>query len=141
MLSSQEFGRIEVALPEGVDVESEEGIDALNNFSIAIATTDVRDCFHRFRMPHSSRQFFCLRAVAAHVFSLTGEVFEGQESEAHIVIWPCWRVLPMGFSWSLFLAQSCCEEKVCLALSPRRISGDETTQLIRTWAAICVRRR
>ena len=36
----------------------------------------------------------------------------------------------MGFSWSLFLAQSCTEEKSCLAPNPRRIGGDETTPLI-----------
>ena len=36
----------------------------------------------------------------------------------------------MGFSWFLFLAQSCNEEKACLAPSLRRIRGDETTQLI-----------
>ena len=51
LLSSKGF-----ALPEGVDVESEEGIEALNKLSIAIATTDVRDSFHRFRMPLSSME-------------------------------------------------------------------------------------
>ena len=36
----------------------------------------------------------------------------------------------MGFCWSLFLAQSCNEEKACLAPSLRRASGESTTQLI-----------
>ena len=57
LLSSEGFGRVEVALPEGVDVESEGGTEALNKFSIAIATTGVRVCFHRFRMPPSLSNF------------------------------------------------------------------------------------
>ena len=75
LLSSEEFGRVEVALPEGVHVECEETIEALNKFSIAIATIDVSDSFHRFRMPLSLSKFFCLRAVVAHVLSMTGEGF------------------------------------------------------------------
>ena len=51
---------------EGVDVESEEGIDALNTFSLAIATTDV-EC------RNSLSKFFCLRVVPAH----------------DTAIWPC----------------------------------------------------
>ena len=63
--SSEGFGRIEIALLEGVNVNSEAGTKFLNEFSIAIATTDVRDCSHRFRMPVSLSRFFCLRAVMA----------------------------------------------------------------------------
>ena len=48
-------------------MESEEGIETLNTFSITIATTDVLDCFHSFRMPLSLSEFFCHRAVPAHV--------------------------------------------------------------------------
>ena len=130
LLSSEGFGRIEIALPEGVDVESEEGIETLNKFSIVIATTDVRDFFHRFGMPLSLIKFFCLRAILAHVSSMTGEMLEGQRLESHTAIWPCWRVLAMGFSWSLFLAQSCNEEKALSRSSLRRMCGDETAQLI-----------
>ena len=52
-LSSEGFGRIEIALLEGVDVDSEAVGDLLIEFSIAIASTGVRDCFHWFRMPLS----------------------------------------------------------------------------------------
>ena len=105
LLSSEGFGRIEIALPEGVDVESEEGIEVLNKVTIAIATTDVPDCFHRFRIRLSLSKFFCLRAFHAHVLSVTGEMLEGQRLAAHTAIWSCGGVLSTGFSWSLFLAQ------------------------------------
>ena len=58
LLSSEGIGRTEVALPKGVDADSQEGIEALNTLSIANAPTDVRDCFHRFRVPHPLSKFF-----------------------------------------------------------------------------------
>ena len=39
---------MEIAWPEGTDVDSVAAVELLNEFSIAMATTDVRDCFHRF---------------------------------------------------------------------------------------------
>ena len=36
LLSSEGFGRIEIALPEGVNVDSEASVELLNEFSIAI---------------------------------------------------------------------------------------------------------
>ena len=58
LLSSEGFGRIEVALPENVKVKSEMGRNQLDEFAIAISTTDVRDCFE----------------VPAHVLSMTVEM-------------------------------------------------------------------
>ena len=57
-------------------------------------------------------------------------MLEGQRLEARTAIWPFWGVLPVGFSWSLFLAQSCSEGKACFAASLQRISRKSTTQLI-----------
>ena len=37
---------------------------------------------------------------------------------------------PVGFFWSLCQAQSCNEEKACLAPSLRRVSGESATQVI-----------
>ena len=42
--------RDESKLLENVEVESEMGRKLLNEFAISISTTDVRDCFHRFRI-------------------------------------------------------------------------------------------
>ena len=73
---------MEIALTEGVDVES-------NKFSISIATTDVRDCFHRFRMPLSLSGFFFLWAVPAHEPCHDGRDARGTEI-GNAAIWPCW---------------------------------------------------
>ena len=82
LLSSEGFGRIGIALPEDVDVDYESGAELLNEFSIAIATTDVRDCFHRFRMPLSLSSFLPM-AVPARVFLMTREILEGQAVGAY----------------------------------------------------------
>ena len=121
------------AVIEGVNVNSEAGAELLSEFSIAIAPSDVRDCFHRFRMSLSLSGFFCLRAVLAHVLSMTGEMLEGQRLEARAAIWSCWRMLPIGFSLSLSLVQSCNEEKACFAPSLRRTSDKSTTVDSRPW--------
>ena len=53
LLCSEVFARIEIDLPEGVHVDSEAVVELLNEFSIAIAPTDVPNCFHWFRVPLS----------------------------------------------------------------------------------------
>ena len=83
LLSSEGFGRIQLALPEGVDVDSEAEVELLHEFSIAIATTDVRDCFHRFRMPLSLSSFFFVSEQFGQMLSMTGEMLEGQAGSAH----------------------------------------------------------
>ena len=69
LLSSEDSGQIEVALPEKVEVESETGRKLLNEFAIVIATWDVGDCFHHFRMPRSLGVSFCRKPVSAHVLN------------------------------------------------------------------------
>ena len=100
LLSSDGFGRIEIALPEGVDVDSEEGIEALNKLSIAIATTEILECFHRFHMPLSLSKFCCLGAVLAHVLFNDGRDARGTEA---------------GSAYChLDMLVKCNEEKACL---------------------------
>ena len=67
LLSSEGFGRIEIAWLEGVDVDPEAAVELLNEHSIAIATRDVRDCFHRFRMRLSLSRFFHVSRQFLHM--------------------------------------------------------------------------
>ena len=53
---------MEIAWPKGVDVETEAAVELRNDFTIAIATTDVRDCFHPFRMPLSLSRLLLSRS-------------------------------------------------------------------------------
>eukprot|EP00959_Pyramimonas_sp_CCMP1952_P127177 2660314-Pyramimonas_sp.AAC.1 len=69
---------------------------------------DVKDCFHRMRIDSALSQYFCLPPVKAGAFGVS-EV-EGTKVRASTAIYPCWQVLPMGFSWSLYFAQRANEE-------------------------------
>ena len=116
-------------MPGNVDVDSEMRQQLWKLFAIAISTTDVRDCFHRFSGATIFREVFLPQASPGTlVLNDGGEMLEGQRLEAHPTVCPCCGLLPMGFSWSLFLVESCNEEKVCLAPSLRRVCGGTTTK-------------
>ena len=131
LLSSEGFGRIEIALPDGVDVDSEAAVELRNTFSIAIAKTDVRDCFHRFRMLLSLSRFLLSQSS-----SRTCVLNDWRHARG---TGPWRRILPFGHvgeysPWAslgrCFWPRVASEDKACLAPSLRRTSGESTTQLI-----------
>ena len=68
-----------------------------------MAKVDVDNCFYRLLIDHDLGRFFCLppiRASEAGLYLVRGKV--GDVSD---LVWPHLSVLPMGFSWSLFIAQ------------------------------------
>ena len=68
-----------------------------------MAEVDVDNCCYRLRIDHGLGRFFCLppiRASDADVCLVRGELVSGSD-----LIWPHLSVLPMGFTWSLFIAQ------------------------------------
>ena len=74
---------------------------------IFISTVDVADCFHRMRMPPWLTRYFCLPSLTAAEPGLT-EV-DGVKVEGSQLVHTCCLCLPMGFSWSLYFAQSIIE--------------------------------
>ncbi|CAK0880972.1 unnamed protein product, partial [Prorocentrum cordatum] len=112
LLSCEGFGRVEVKLPEGVAFGSARGEELLNGFKLFLGMTDVKDCFYRMRIPVSLAKFFSLPAAPAHVLGLEGHELEGARLGCDTLVFPCIGALPMGFSWSLFLAQDANEERV-----------------------------
>ena len=70
-----------------------------------IALEDVKDFFYRLLMPIALRQYFGLPPLDA---SLLRRAF-GDHVPPELVnmktVFPCLRVLPLGFSWALYLAQ------------------------------------
>jgi len=106
LATSDALGRIELVVGPGADVGADMG--AVPAGQVHIGTTDIKDCFYRMRLPDGLCDYFCLPGVsaadAAAVVSRAGgdpAFFSGGEGEW----WPSLTVLPMGFTWSLFLAQ------------------------------------
>ncbi|CAK0883464.1 unnamed protein product, partial [Prorocentrum cordatum] len=112
LLSSEGIGRIEIELPLGVLPSSVEGQRLLGAFAIYVATTDVKDCFYRMRVREDHGRYFCLSAVPKH--ALDGIQVAGVPADAppDALARPYLAVLPMGFTWSLYLAQAANEDRV-----------------------------
>ncbi|CAK0856481.1 unnamed protein product, partial [Prorocentrum cordatum] len=94
---------------------------ALEAQQVYIGMADVKDCFHRMRIDSALSRYFCLPPVKAGAFGVT-EV-GGAKAQASTAIYPCWQVLPMGFSWSLYFAQRANEEVSRRGSPPLREPG------------------
>ncbi|CAK0879112.1 unnamed protein product [Prorocentrum cordatum] len=113
LLSSEGFGRIEIELPPGVLPSSVEGQRLLGAFAVYVATTDVKDCFYRMRVREGLGRYFCLPAVPKYVFDGLQVAGVPAETPPDAPVRPYLAVLPMGFTWSLYLAQAANEDRVC----------------------------
>ena len=78
---------------------------------------DVADCFYRFSLPQLAHYFCINHPLTAEEWAALGvsarEVFDPDAGHAVRVepsqlLWPCFNVVPMGWSWALFL----CNEAV-----------------------------
>ena len=90
-----------------------------------IAQSDIRDYFYALEMPHNLRPLFCLPPVPK---KLLREWDVPADRGGDLVgdngwVWPMLRVIPMGWSWAMWLAQKVHEEQVRIAtgFGPERI--------------------
>ena len=75
---------------------------------VFISTVDVAGCFHIMRMPPWLTRYFCLPSLTAAELGLTTEM-DRVKVEGSQLVRPCCLCLSMGFSWSLYFAQSITE--------------------------------
>ena len=83
-------------------------IEVAEDRDLFIAQEDVKDYFYRLGIPERMSEYFCLPAIVPHLLQQElGFVPEGLQVFAcdHVApIYPCMKVLPMGFSWAFHLA-------------------------------------
>jgi hypothetical protein len=72
------------------------------------AKVDLDNFYHRLRLPVGLRKYFALPAVRAA--DISPEV--AAEHGADTLVWPCCTTLPMGFSHSVYLAQTAHEHQL-----------------------------
>ena len=75
LVSAEGSARIEVEVddaecPEGSSWEAEE--KWLSALRVTLGVADVRDCFHRLRLPSELSRWFCYPGGTAAEFGLTG---------------------------------------------------------------------
>ena len=93
LLSGEGLGKIEIG--------SEAPEDLLSEFDLT--TADVSDYFHRLRLEGPIRNYFCWPPLTAQLAGV--QEVDGVSVERRTQVWPMSCSLPMGWSWSLFLAQ------------------------------------
>ncbi|CAE7317147.1 unnamed protein product [Symbiodinium sp. CCMP2592] len=128
LMSSESFGRIEVVFENGVFADPDE-IDRLVTY---LGLSDVKDCFHRMRVPLWLARYFAWEPVPANVVNLENSYVDGKFVGPLDPVWPCAGSLCQGFSWSLYFAQRA-NERVshsCSLLSEARLLHDRGPPLI-----------
>ncbi len=86
--------------PPGVSLASPEclaGLECTDEEEYFIATLDVRDAFHRLRLPPELSEMFCFPGGYAHEFNISE--IDGVPVERDAWIWLACACLPMGFSF------------------------------------------
>ena len=81
------------------------------------AQSDIRDYFYSLSLPAELRELFCLPPIP-HALLLEWQVpFElgGGCASSGGWVWPCMRVVPMGWSWAMWIAQRVHTEQVMIA--------------------------
>ena len=71
-----------------------------------LGVSDIDNCFHRLRLPVALSDWFCLEQdFTAKELGIVGHVTDGVFLTADHKVSVASGMSPMGFSWSLFLAQ------------------------------------
>ena len=117
LMTAEGLGRVEVELSDEVWGDP-AALSAVQTF---VGLSDVKDCFHRLRVPAWMSRYFAWEGVPADLVGMTGETLEGRRLEPHDIIYPCAGSLCQGFSWSLYFAQRA-NEQVCRGVSSLKSS-------------------
>ncbi|CAK9106636.1 Uncharacterized protein SCF082_LOCUS49674 [Durusdinium trenchii] len=108
LTTAEGFGRIEVELED----DCWGDYKLLSAVTTYVGLSDVRDCFHRMRVPAWLSRYFAWESVPASVLNLEGTTLEGKLLGPRDAVFPCAGSLCQGFSWSLYFAQRA-NENVC----------------------------
>lgn len=112
LCSAEGFARLEVTVPESHHPGSPEFAKDLEGFGLYFGLSDIKDCFHRLRIPSWLSKYFALKPVPCQWVGLEGQEIEGKRLSRGDMVFPMAGSLPMGFSWSLFFAQKISEAQM-----------------------------
>ena len=101
LMTAESFGRFEVEF-DGEIFADPELVSKLTAF---IGLNDVKDCFHRLRVPLWMARYFAWEAVPAKTVGLENTYVDGKFVGPLDAVFPCAGSLCQGFSWSLYFAQ------------------------------------
>jgi len=118
LCTSETFGRLEIEMDDAPfddrDLLDVAGDPARSSLQVHMGKVDVKDCFYRMRIGPEFSRFFALRGVsrreADDVWRRAGRTDSGPRpipaaGSADAGWFPCLAALPMGCTWSLWMAQ------------------------------------
>ena len=97
--------------------------------TLFVAQSDIKDYFYSLAMPSSLQRLFAMPGIPAELLRLWkvpehlgGNAVSGGE------VYPCLRVVPMGWSWAMWIAQRVHTEQCLIGsgLSPDRLIHDKS---------------
>ena len=101
LMTAEGFGRFELSIQDELFGDNQ----VQSAFEVFLGLSDVRDCFHRMRVPHWMARYFCWKSVPAKTVGMTGKCVDGKILGPLDPIYPCAGSLCQGFSWALYFAQ------------------------------------
>ncbi|CAE7423542.1 SLC34A1 [Symbiodinium pilosum] len=106
--------------------------EAISKLTAFIGLSDVKDCFHRLRVPMWIARFFAWEAVPAKTVGLENTYADGKFVGPLDPVFPCAGSLCQGFSWSLYFAQKANEylSKTTPLLAQARLLHDRGDPLV-----------
>ncbi|CAK0849207.1 unnamed protein product, partial [Prorocentrum cordatum] len=75
------------------------GLEAEPGDMLEFSIQDIADCFYQFKVPDYMAPWFGMRPVRAG--EVGAKTVQGEPVLAGAWVYPCLRVLPMGFSWAM----------------------------------------
>ncbi|CAK0874520.1 unnamed protein product, partial [Prorocentrum cordatum] len=114
------------------DLDDDLLASVAERLSVTAGVADVKDAFHRSRVPPFLRRYFRFPSVRSGAAGLAGQVVGGVVLTGNEQVWPCPVAFPMGFSWGLFFCRVSGEELACVAppLSPDSLLRDRGRPLV-----------
>ncbi|CAK0908876.1 unnamed protein product, partial [Prorocentrum cordatum] len=88
---------------------------AIEDVEFSVGVADVKDAFHRTRLPAWMKLLFGLPSLRAGDVGIHGSRLDGEALGFDDLVYPIPEALPMGCTWSLYLCQSVTELRCQLA--------------------------
>ena len=136
LCTSETFSKFEIELRDDIDPDSPEADVCYNSIQIYANICDVDNCFHRMRMPYLLSRYFAFDVLfrveeLGLVGELVGDGTLGRFLAGDLVVVAS-ASLPMGFSWSLYIAQSINETIIQRApgVCPSNLVNDESSAVV-----------
>ena len=128
LMTAESFGRLKVEF-DG-EVFADPGV--ISKLTAFIGLSDVKDCFHRLRVPLWVARYSAWEAVPAKTVGLENTYVDGKFVGPLDPVFPCAGSLCQGFSWSLYLAQKANEylTKSTPLLAQARLLHDRSDPLV-----------